>query len=94
MKRFKLTNENIVDFLFKKARLALHFEFTEVGKRDEVSKWSNNNYLWRLVVQTKKGLRTLYVKQAQEYNRRSVAEGRPEPVDSKHICGEYQLISY
>ena len=94
MKKFKLTNNNIADFILKKARLKLPFEFTEIKKRDEVSEWSNSNYLWRLVLKTKTGERTLYVKQAQEYNRRSVERGKPVAVDPKRICGEYQLITF
>lgn len=94
MPNFKLTKDNIADFFVNKVAPKLPFQFLEIKERDEVSKWSNNNYLWRLSLKTKRGPIVMYVKQAQEYNRRSVAKGHPERVDPKRICGEYQLVSY
>lgn len=89
----KLNKDNIEKFFVSRLAPKLPFEFIEIKERDEVSKYSNNNYLWRLVVKTATGDRVFFVKQAQKYNKRSVIAGRPINVDPARICGEYKLMT-
>lgn len=91
--QFQITTENIHEFLQRFAQPKMDFSIEEIVERDEVSKYSNNNYLWRVVVKTPHGQKVLFVKQARAYNKRAWETKRERHyVDPLRICGEYQMI--
>ena len=95
MKQYQITTETMHEFVKKFVQPKLDFEITEIVKRDEVSKYSNNNYLWRIEVKTiQMEKKVLFVKLARAYNRRAWEIKRDKHyVDPMRICGEYQMMT-
>ncbi|MBI2552664.1 phosphotransferase [Candidatus Uhrbacteria bacterium] len=92
-RQFEITKDNLHEFLRSFVQPRINFAIEEILKRDEVSKYSNNNYLWRVVVKTPRTRRVLFVKQAREHNKRAwETKGEKHYVDPLRICGEYQIM--
>lgn len=90
---FLITLDSVQTFLDRRAAKRLPFTIIEVVERDEVSKYGNSNYFWRVVVRTSHGRKVLFVKQARHYNRRAwEVHKRKLTMDPLRICGEYRLI--
>lgn len=79
---FLITLDTIQTFLKRYAKKRLPFTIIEIIERDEVSKYSNANYLWRVVVRTAHGREVLFVKQARGYNKRAWLWRQRFPVKS------------
>lgn len=68
---FILTLGDIPDLLKEKI-CSKNFKIYEIVERGEVSKYSNNNYLFWAVCKTNKGEKKFFIKQAWKYNKRSL----------------------
>lgn len=70
-----------------------HRKIKKIKECDEVSKYSNNNFLWRVKVVLNDGQeKILWVKQARKYNKRALSLGKKKIVDPLRICGEIKMI--
>lgn len=88
---FKVLSEsNVVSYLHE-FNYKLPFSLAAIAKIESVSKYSNNNFLFRIVL---KGPRqkNYYLKQAQKYNKRSLLDGKPIEVHQGRMDGEVDLI--
>lgn len=95
MARPRAAYYNLEQFLLQTARPKMSLDLQEILERDEVSKYSNNNYLWRMRVRTARGEETVYVKHARGHNRRAWQKrGRYLATDPDRICGEYRLLTH
>lgn len=92
-KELILTEENIEGFLLKEVGPYLDFKIKKIKERDEISKYSNNNYLWRIrVILNNNKEKIFWIKQARKYNKRALSLGKKKSVDPLRICGEIKMI--
>jgi len=91
-KELILTEASIESFLLKEVGPHLTHKIEEIKERDEISKYSNNNYLWRVRAILDGQEKILWIKQARKYNKRAFRVGKKIPVDPLRICGEIKMI--
>jgi 5-methylthioribose kinase len=92
-KELILTEENIKDFLLKEVGPHLDYKIKEIKECDEISRYSNNNYLWRVKAVLDNGKEKIFwIKQARKYNKRALSLGKKRLVDPLRICGEIKMI--
>lgn len=85
-----LTKDNLLSYLTSfQGRLPFHI--VDVEKIEEVNEYSNNNYLFRIILVSGD---TYYLKQAQPHNRRSMLEGKPQAINSARAIGEVSLLRF
>ncbi|MBI2427122.1 MAG: phosphotransferase [Candidatus Kerfeldbacteria bacterium] len=95
MARPRAAYYDLEKFLLETARSNMTLDIQEILERDEVSQYSNNNYLWRMCVKTPRGEETIYVKHARGHNRRAWQKrGKYLATDPDRICGEYRLLTH
>jgi 5-methylthioribose kinase len=88
---FCLSVENILAYLATVGR-GVPFSIRQIIKVEEVSKYGNNNFIFRLTVRT--WPRFYYLKQAQAFNRRSLQQGKPIAVEPSRMAGEVSLLRH
>jgi len=88
-----LKEANVIDYLRSKSRY-LPFSVSQIKSVKIVDKYSNSNFLYRIVVSQGKKVQIYFLKQAWQYNKRSYLAGQPIAVDSSRIIGEVYLIRY
>lgn len=87
----RLGVDNLPTYL-EHIRAQLPFSFRSLRRIEEVGEYSNNNFVFRLMVGHGKRAVLYYLKQAQPYNRRSVQQGKPIAVHPGRMGGEVKLL--
>jgi hypothetical protein len=92
-KELILTEESVENLLLGEVEPHLDHKIEEIKERDEISKYSNNNYLWRVKAVLDNGKEKIFwIKQAMKYNKRAFSLGKKKRVDPLRICGEIKMI--
>ncbi|MFH0853058.1 MAG: aminoglycoside phosphotransferase family protein [bacterium] len=86
-----LTIKNVTDYF--NVRVIKHLPWNKIRliNATEIISFSNVNYIFKLRLTTSQGQKLIFLKQAQKYNKRSVARGKPIYMTPVRMTTEVQV---
>lgn len=87
-----LGQHNIQPYLEGRLKKIRAFNGSHITDIIEVTDYSNANFIFKITVQTASDRRSLFLKQAQRYNKRALRQGQKISIHPNRIVGEHQLL--
>ena len=85
-------NKRKIPQYFQKISPNLDFEIKKIISCEEFDQYTNVNFIFKVKLQTQKGAKIIFLKQARSFNKRAKKQGHLVKTDPDRILGEDKLI--